>query len=832
MPDFTVNPKKPTTITNDVPSVKISFSIRFHSNITSVLIEMLNNIPDLHDTSSANDEWLLLRKLLSGGRFAGFSRDRAKIDASSLTRNKREENVHRRRRRSKMVMFLAKASSVLPTAMFLCTLLQTRTGNAKISRKDSVMQPLQPSLREVAQITTKKTLPKTRAPTRIAKRALPIYSVKRPVSKDGPCSWTNVKAKNNTTLVNQMTKMNPAQSYTDDKIVQPSLAQTLLHSVQSKLLMKRVSTVATKRNVLFNAMQKPISHSWSNLSNRYNTTSTTTIRAAADFPRRTKNIPSLTETGLFGLLQRGRGAKPSVGVPGTANMQSDQLVTLTECVRISFHFECETQTLLLDNDLFLSMLEVLQNEYVIAAERTVSDASTLSSFRADTISSRDTHAVSITITLPGSKALQVTSVPVSLLQQLLERLFEGSMVPYTGNYRASYTRNLTKAEEANTVSTGSFSSRRVTTVRGLGEWLRPIILPDEAITAVSETFIEMNIDNNLSPFYKELEYPGRCATLTRQEAVTTVAVKNLEFNKYIPKLVVYQEIYNTEKPNAKAIINSDNAFGGKQALKTEATKSISREEEDKTYGSETKIKEDKVDRKELESTRENIVYNSSSKYKLSDDTGETRKPVKRYERKINYYSRERLPTIPEEPEDQDNLTQCELARNAVKVDEPTDGAWVNNIDHGKLSTTYEQRDHTTFKGEKSEEYQEFDTNVPSHLGHIEIPFKDIADVVFEKDEVGEPLILSSGGFGDIYRARLVDTNETIIVKTIEDMDFEEILRETRIQMYLMPGQYVPAIKGIIAVQGQPELMILQQLCAGGKLFFLCKRNAELIYCKR
>ena len=86
------------------------------------------------------------------------------------------------------------------------------------------------------------------------------------------------------------------------------------------------------------------------------------------------------------------------------------------------------------------------------------------------------------------------------------------------------------------------------------------------------------------------------------------------------------------------------------------------------------------------------------------------------------------------------------------------------------------------------------------------------------------MILSSGGFGDIYQARLVDTNETIIVKTIEDMDFEEILRETRIQMYLMPGQYVPAMKGIIAVQGQPEIMILQQFCAGGKSIYAARET--------
>ena len=250
----------------------------------------------------------------------------------------------------------------------------------------------------------------------------------------------------------------------------------------------------------------------------------------------------------------------------------------------------------------------------------------------------------------------------------------------------------------------------------------------------------------------------------------------------------------------------------------EATKSINREEQDETYGNELKSKVDKVDKKVLnEVTREVIGDDCSVKYKLFDDAEERRKPSKRYQKRINYNSYERLPTILEEPEDQNNFTQYEFVGNAAVVNEPINRARMNYSDHDKFSTTYEQRDHSAFKRERPKEYQEFDANVPSHLGNIEIPFKDIRDVVFEKDEEGEPLILSSGGFGDIYKARLVDTNETIIVKTIEDMDFEEILRETRIQMYLTPGQYVPAIKGVIAVQGQPEIMILQQFCAGGEL---------------
>ena len=819
-----MKPKRPT-ITNDVPSVKISFSIKFHSNITSVLIEMLNNIPDLHDTGSENDEWLLLRKLLNRGKFAGFSRDRANADASSSTKNKENENV---RRRLKMVMFLAKANSILPTARSISSLQQTRTEDAHPSRNESVIQSLQPSLPAVAKITTQKTSPKTRAPTRIAKHILPIYSVKRPISIGGPCPGTNVKASNNTILVDRMTKTKAAHSYRDDKRIQPSLEQLILCSVPNKMQRKKASATSPKRAVPINAMQKPVTNPWSHLPNRYYSTSTITIRTTADFSHRLILIPSLKETRPFGLLKTGRETKPSVGVTETAN--TGQPVTLTDCVRISFQFERRTQTLLLDNDSFWSMLEVLQNEFLIGTERTASNAFRLPSYSADTVSSRDTQRISITVKIPGSKTVQVSPVPVSLLQRLLQRFSEDSIVTCTNRYN----RNFTRSVEAKTVSTGRFSPRCETTVRGLGEWLRPIILSDKAITAVSETFMEMNIDEEFLPLYKELEYPDSCAMLTRQtehrpiaeEAITAVAVKHLEFNEYIQELIIYQEIYNTQWGKVTVIINSDDACGVKQDLELEATKSVSREEQAETYGSETKIKADKVDKNELnELTSEDIDDVGSLKYKLLDDAGETRKPTKRYQKRLNFYSRDRLPPIPEEhDEDQDNLTQCEFARNTVRVDEQTDGAWINNTDRDKLSATYEQRDLTAFKREKLKEYQEFDTNVPLHLGHTELPFKDITDVVFEKDEEGEPLMLLSGGFGDIYQARLVDTNETIIVKTIEDMDIEDVLRETRIQMYLMPGQYVPAVKGIIAVQGQPEIMILQQFCAGGKSVFAARET--------
>ena len=117
---------------------------------------------------------------------------------------------------------------------------------------------------------------------------------------------------------------------------------------------------------------------------------------------------------------------------------------------------------------------------------------------------------------------------------------------------------------------------------------------------------------------------------------------------------------------------------------------------------------------------------------------------------------------------------------------------------------------------KNSEFKEFENNVPENLGQITVPFKDMSDIIFDKGRDGENIFLSSGGFGDIFTAHMADSQDKVIVKKIKNMKFADVLREIKIQIYLMPGLYVPQVFGLIGGPGFKETMILQQFCAGGK----------------
>ena len=73
---------------------------------------------------------------------------------------------------------------------------------------------------------------------------------------------------------------------------------------------------------------------------------------------------------------------------------------------------------------------------------------------------------------------------------------------------------------------------------------------------------------------------------------------------------------------------------------------------------------------------------------------------------------------------------------------------------------------------------------------------------------GNRAIFVSGGFGDIFQARLSTTEEEIIMKIAKNMTFEDI-RETRIQTYLMTSVCVPRLFRIIGGTEKPETMIIQ-----------------------
>ena len=116
---------------------------------------------------------------------------------------------------------------------------------------------------------------------------------------------------------------------------------------------------------------------------------------------------------------------------------------------------------------------------------------------------------------------------------------------------------------------------------------------------------------------------------------------------------------------------------------------------------------------------------------------------------------------------------------------------------------------------KAKDYQNFDNLVPDNLLHIKIPFIDVTELDFETDMDGNRVIIVSGGYGDICQAHLSTTEEKVIVKIVKNMTFEDVLRETRIQAYLMSSVCVPALLGILGGPGHAETMIIQQMCAKG-----------------
>ena len=117
------------------------------------------------------------------------------------------------------------------------------------------------------------------------------------------------------------------------------------------------------------------------------------------------------------------------------------------------------------------------------------------------------------------------------------------------------------------------------------------------------------------------------------------------------------------------------------------------------------------------------------------------------------------------------------------------------------------------EGAKVKDYKNFDDQVPDILLHIKIPSIDITELDFDKDR--NRAIFFSDGFGDICQAHLSTTEEEVIVKIVKIMTYEDVLRETRIQTYLMTSVCVPILLGIIGAPEKPETMIVQQMCAKG-----------------
>ena len=70
-------------------------------------------------------------------------------------------------------------------------------------------------------------------------------------------------------------------------------------------------------------------------------------------------------------------------------------------------------------------------------------------------------------------------------------------------------------------------------------------------------------------------------------------------------------------------------------------------------------------------------------------------------------------------------------------------------------------------GAKAKDYQTFNDKVPDNLFHIKVPSIDITELDLETDLDGNRAIFVSGGFGDIFQARLSTTEEEVIAQIVK-----------------------------------------------------------------
>ena len=95
------------------------------------------------------------------------------------------------------------------------------------------------------------------------------------------------------------------------------------------------------------------------------------------------------------------------------------------------------------------------------------------------------------------------------------------------------------------------------------------------------------------------------------------------------------------------------------------------------------------------------------------------------------------------------------------------------------------------KSTRGKDYQIFDEKVPNGLMYIQVPSIDITDIQCKTDMDGNTILFVSGGFGDIFQTRLSIKGEEVIVKKVKYMKYKDVLRETKIQIYLMTNGLVP-----------------------------------------
>ena len=165
----------------------------------------------------------------------------------------------------------------------------------------------------------------------------------------------------------------------------------------------------------------------------------------------------------------------------------------------------------------------------------------------------------------------------------------------------------------------------------------------------------------------------------------------------------------------------------------------------------------------------------------------------------------------------------------------TEDWFVNNSDlHRELDVSYDrstaeyhtdqiplphsQSVYNTNMNALFDNFDEFKMDIPENLTEIRVQARELSDITFAENEYGEKIVYLTGDTAEIFLVYMIDLQKTVVAKKVKTMKFVDVLRETRIQQYLMSGQYVPEVLGLIGRPESQETIILQEFCAQGKEF--------------
>ena len=859
---------------NDLPKMNISFSIEFHTGITSVLVEMYNNIPDFNNTKPTTDDMFfqseLLKKLIMQGVFAGCY----------------FKFVSKRYKREKILAFI-----------------QDKKGDTLLSNRSK-------SKKMIFFFTTNTG-----------------SILQKPRSKG---NFANVKRNTEKTSLLYNTNKN---RLTGNMLVTSNF-------------MKSVNISCTMNPCLLGNMVRDTTR-----------TAQSELTSSVVPPQSSKQSLGISDTGLQFLFSRRKMTRLYLG-PIRKVEPLSQSKTLVD---ILFKFKSTKQRLFLPINAFMSILEIIQKELMETTKGAVTKALKFKKDNARPIRETDKNHVEIAIKIPGLAPLQVSMVPISFVQNILQRSAENNFHSLLNKHEIAAGRLIQNIERALQFSTRTNIDRKLTFVGSAKQKQVPKLFPAEAKLAVAKRFLQsnndtcrpnLNIEKNLqistgTNLDINLTFVGQVKQKQRpklfpEEAILVVAKRFQQINNntcrpimsigkaihlntedknftlvgptkqkqrrmLIPekaKLAVaewFPEVNNhTHKPNLTFFLKLDDTVkikpGDGETEDADSRENFKHETPDKEdinienmeeadadiydsaqfefFGGESELNEventdgvcldnENVGLRELELKYDSTQYEffgGIGESEITDGIWLEDESPGLDESEFKYDSTQydffgsapdedliidkgsldqassglfNLESVDEKLEAQYGYDQYDFFGDAIDVEDIMDGEVLGG-ELGDLDELEFKTDHHPDANipdietdiecsgvlqagiTPTGDFQEFNSSVPHHLGQVNVPFKDIEELLFETDEEGEKVLLSSGGFGDVYLARMANATEQVIVKKTKNMKFVGILKETRIQTYLMPGHYVPAIEGIIGGPGHSETMIIQQFCASGK----------------